>query len=192
MAIYFITGNKGKFAEAEAFIPGIEMLDISLPEIQELDSKKIIEYKLQTAREYLHKQGLVGEIVVEDTALQCEGMNGLPGPFIKWFLDKLQPAGIYDLVAKTGNVKAKVTCVLGYSKSETENFFFNGEIDGEIVSPSVEQGFGWDPIFKPTGYQKTFAEISREEKNAISHRGQAFQNLSIGVLAINCSDFAWI
>jgi inosine/xanthosine triphosphate pyrophosphatase family protein len=80
MKIQFITGNKNKFAEAQKIISNLEQLDVDLPEIQEIDAKKVIEAKLQEARNLFE-----GEFVVEDTSLYLDCLNGLPGPLIKWF-----------------------------------------------------------------------------------------------------------
>lgn len=56
---------------------------------------------------------------------------------------------------------------------------FIGEIKGRIVRPRGESGFGWDPVFQPDGYSKTFAEMGADEKNAISHRFKAFEKLRV-------------
>jgi len=55
--------------------------------------------------------------------------------------------------------------------------FFEGSIKGTIVAPIAESSFGWDPLFKPDGHDKTFADMTPEEKNAISHRRKALQKL---------------
>ena len=85
MSLYFITGSKGKFAEVQLIIPNLKQLNIDLPEIQELDPKKIIEAKLQSAFE--HRSG---EFIVEDTSLYLDCLNGLPGPLIKWFIKTIK------------------------------------------------------------------------------------------------------
>jgi non-canonical purine NTP pyrophosphatase (RdgB/HAM1 family) len=170
--IYFITGNKNKFEEARAIVPELEKLEIDLPELQEIDAKKIIEEKLKEALK--HKKG---EFVVEDTSLYLEALNGLPGPLIKWFLQTIGNKGIYNLAKKLGNNKAEAKTIIGYTKSEKEIHFFEGSIKGEIVYPNAATSFGWDPIFKPQGLDKSFAEMSGEEKNKISMRKIAFSKL---------------
>jgi inosine triphosphate pyrophosphatase len=171
--IYFITGNKGKLAEAKEIIPELEGLDIDLPEIQEIDAKKVIEAKLLEARKH-HS----GEFVVEDTSLYFDAIPGLPGPLIKWFLKTIDNQGMADLVDKYGVNTGKAVNMLGYIDSNDKITYFEGSIEGNIVQPRGDNGFGWDMIFQPRGYDKTFAEMSQSEKNAISMRRMAFEKLN--------------
>lgn len=170
--IYFITGNKGKFDEAKAIIPMLEQLDIDLPEIQEIDSKMIIEAKLLAASEH-HD----GELVVEDTSLALECLGGLPGPMIKWFEKTIGNAGIAGLANKYSNRAATAKVMLGYKKGDVIKYS-EGSLDGEIVEPRGDKDFGWGPIFQPYGHKKTFGEMDRDEKNTLSMRKIAFQKLS--------------
>ena len=175
--MYFITSNINKYNEAKEFIPELEQLDMDLVEIQEVNPEEIIKYKLEEARKL--KQG---EFIVEDTSLYFEGLNGLPGPLIKWFLTALNQEKLAKLAINSGSIKAKAVAMIGYSDKRGEIEFFKGEINGEIVLPRGKNKFGWDPIFKPEGYNKTFAEMSTEEKNKISHRRKAFEELNKSLL----------
>src|SRR3989338_4548827 len=157
MSLYFLTGNKGKLVEAKAIVPHIEGLDIDLPEIQELDAHKIIQAKLQAA--FAHQSG---EFVVEDTSLYFEGLNGLPGPLIKWFMKTVGNEGLYKMAEAFGNFNAEAKVIIGYSNSAGEISFYEGNTKGTIVSPRGDGGFGCDPIFQPEGYEKTFGEMSAE------------------------------
>ena len=168
--LYFITSNKEKLKEAKEFIPEIEIFDINLIEIQSFDPYEIIEHKLKEAQKH-HK----GKFLVEDTSLYLEGMNGLPGPLIKFFLKSIELDGIIKLTKEFGN-KAIAKCIIGYNNGE-EIKYFEGIIKGKIVVSKGENGFGWDKIFMPEGHFKTFAEMSLEEKNKISHRREAFGKL---------------
>lgn len=172
MSLYFITGNKGKLAEVQSILGDVEALDIDLPEIQEMDAHKIIKAKLEEAQK--HQKG---EFIVEDNSLYLEAMNGLPGPFIKWFLKTIQKEGLYKLAETFGNYNAEAKVVIGYSDSSGNVEFFEGNTKGTIVSPRGEGGFGWDPIFQPEGYDKTFGELSAEEKNSFSMRKIAVEKL---------------
>ncbi len=172
MPIYFITGNKNKFSEVKQIIPEIEQLDIDLPEIQEIDAKEVIKAKLLEALK--HKNG---EIIVEDTSLYLDCMNGLPGPLIKWFLQKIGNEGIYNIAEKLENNKAQAKTIIGYAKNSKQIYFFEGIIQGKIVKPKGNTDFGWDPIFQPNGYEKSFAELAPEEKNEISMRKIAVNKL---------------
>lgn len=172
--MYFITGNKGKVSEAEAIlgVGEIKALDIDLPEIQEIDAHVIIKEKLLEALK--HKDG---DLIVEDTSLYINALNGLPGPLIKWFLKTIGVKGLSEIVDKLGNNKAQAKTIIGYAKNAKNIKFFEGVIEGEIVKPSGDNGFGWDPIFKPNGYDITFGEMDREEKNSFSMRKLAFEKL---------------
>ena len=170
--IYFITGNIGKLSEAKSVIGDIEGYDVDLPEIQEIDAHAIIRAKLLEGLK--HKDG---ELVVEDTSLYFDALNGLPGPLIKWFLNTIGADGLYNLAEKLGNTKAYAKSIIGYAKNADKIEFFEGVIEGVIVPPVGDNGFGWDAIFKPTGHDKTFAEMDFDEKNSISMRKAAFQRL---------------
>ena len=168
----FATSNLGKFKEAEHVLPGLRLLSIELPELQELDTQKITAAKL----DHVLSQGL-SEVIVEDVALHFEGLNGLPGPLVKWFLKSLKAQGLYDLAQRSGNVRVEVVAVVGYLDSNGKKFFFEGRVPGSLVPPRGGDGFGWDPIFLPDGSDKSFAEMSEKEKSCISHRGRALEAL---------------
>ncbi|MBI4147936.1 non-canonical purine NTP pyrophosphatase [Candidatus Woesearchaeota archaeon] len=166
-----MTGNKNKFEEIKLLLPEIEHLDVDLPEIQALDAKHIITTKLLEALTRTK-----GEFIVEDTSLYLECLQGLPGPLIKWFLETLGPQGLVQLTEKLGTDKAEAKTLIGYARSAKEMYYFEGSIKGRIVQPRGTR-FGWDPIFQPEGQHKTFAEMSKEEKNTMSHRRRALDKL---------------
>jgi non-canonical purine NTP pyrophosphatase (RdgB/HAM1 family) len=172
MNLYFITGNKGKLTEMQAIIPELKHLDIDLPELQEIDPKKIISAKLHEA--FKHHSG---EFIVEDTSLYLECLNGLPGPLIKWFLKTIGLDGIYKIAESFNNTKAVAKTIIGFAASEKEIHFFEGEISGNIVKPRGSNGFGWNPIFQPNGSEKTFAEMELNEKRKYSMREIAARKL---------------
>jgi len=172
MTLYFITGNEGKFNDSKKFFPNIQQLDIDLPEIQGIDSKKIIKEKIKGAFEHVE-----GEFIVEDTSLSFDCLNGLPGPLIKWFEKSLGNEGLVEIVEKLGNNRAEAKITLGYARNRDEIHYFDGSIKGKIVPPRGEHGFGWDPIFEPEGYSKTLADMTREEKNLMSMRKIAMEKL---------------
>lgn len=172
MALHFITGNKHKLAEFNQILsPEIKIiqLEIELDEIQSIDPRKVIEHKLIEATKH-HS----GEFLVEDTSLYLDALNGLPGPLIKWFMQTLGRNGIYNIVQKTGQFGAQAKTIIGYSNGK-EVLFFEGLVKGSIVEPKAESEFGWDPLFKPEGHAKSYAEIGKSEKNKISQRKQALE-----------------
>ncbi len=172
MPIYFITGSADKFAEAQAILGDIEQLNEELPEIQELDARKIIEAKLHRAKELRE-----GEFIVEDTSLYFDCLCGLPGPLIKWFFRAVGNEGLWRIAADAGNTKAEARVLIGYADKDGETHFFEGAVKGNIVAPRGDGGFGWDAIFQSYGHTQTFAEMTLEEKNAISMRRIALEKL---------------
>lgn len=96
------------------------------------------------------------------------------GPYIKWFLEKLQPEGLHTLLAGFDDKSATAICTFAYSSGESEDVvLFQGKTEGKIVAPRGPRDFGWDPCFQPNGFDKTYAELKKEVKNSISHRYKA-------------------
>lgn len=173
MKLYFITGNKDKFEEVQRIIPEIEQLEIDLPEIQELDSQEVTKQKLIAAQKHCNDA-----FIVEDTSFTLDGMNGLPGPLSKWFMKAIGNEGIVKL-SKIFGTKAHAKSIVGYSDENKDMHYFEGVVNGEIVEPVGEatKGFGWDPIFKPNGHNKTFGQMNPGEKTNISMRKIAIEKL---------------
>lgn len=171
MALFFITGNKNKFEEVASILPNAQQLDIDLPEIQSLDPHTVITEKLKAAMNIQ-----AGEIIVEDNSLTLIGMDGLPGTLIKWFLKSIGNVGIVKLANTFGN-HAEAKVIIGYYKDNKGVEFFEGTIMGTIVEPKGDKGFGWDPIFLPEGYTKTFGEMDVSEKSQFSMRKIATEKL---------------
>ncbi len=165
--MYFVTGNPGKFREAKEIIPELKQIELDLTEIQEFDMQKIVKAKLIEASKKVE-----GEVVVEDTGLFLDCLNGLPGPMIKWFLKRVGNKGLFEICDSLGQYGAKAKTVVGLYDDDFH--FYEGCVRGKIVSPRGE-GFGWDPVFQPEGYSKTFGEIGF--KNDISMRRKAFEKL---------------
>lgn len=172
MVIHFITGSKNKFAEIQAILDEVEQLDIDLPEIQEIDAHKIIRAKLEEALK--HKKEA---FMVEDTSLYFDALNGLPGPLIKWFMKTAGNDGLFKIADAFKNYGAEAKTIIGYTDGSGNIEFFEGSVRGAIVAPRGETSFGWDPIFQPEGRDKTFAEMTADEKNAFSMRKLAAEKL---------------
>ena len=95
-------------------------------------------------------------------SLGFEALGGLPGPFIKFFVDKMSFEDICKLLDGK-NRKATAKCVVGYYDGK-EMKLFEGSLNGEIsIKPEGENGFGWDKIFIPKGYKVTRASLSKED-----------------------------
>jgi non-canonical purine NTP pyrophosphatase (RdgB/HAM1 family) len=172
MRVYFITGNKNKFLEAKSVLPELQQLEVDLPEIQSLDAKEIIKHKLRVAR----KQFPDKAIIVEDTSLYFERLNGLPGPLVKHMLESLGTKGLYKFAWSFNITKAAARVMIGFSEPQRRPEFFSALVTGQIVYPRGES-FGWDSIFQPDGSDKTFAELGPEGKAKFSMRTSAFKKL---------------
>ncbi len=170
--IYFVTGNDHKFKEAQELLPSLMRVEIDLPEVQSLNPQRVISKKLEVAKN-LHE----GPLIVEDTSLYLDGLNGFPGPLIKWMLKAVGNQGIYDLCRKIEDRRAVAKTVVGYDDGSGNIQYFEGVIEGQIVQPSGNEGFGWDDIFQPDGLNETFAEMGEVYKPEFSMRTAAFLKL---------------
>ena len=166
--LFFLTGSAEKLQEVRDLLPGVEGIEMDLPELQELDAHQIIAAKLAEAQ-----KRQAGALIVEDTSLSLDAMNGLPGPLVKWFLKAIGLQGIYHLTKACHSTRATARTIIGYAAEDGSVHFFEGSLTGTLVPPRGENGFGWDPIFQPDGSAKTFAEMTPEEKGQWSMRRKA-------------------
>lgn len=144
--------------------------DLDIDEIQSVEVEEVARHKAKQAYELLKEP-----VIVEDTGLYFEELNGLPGALIKFFVKKLTLEQICSLVKENRRAKA-VTCIAYFDGEEVR--FFIGETEGEIAEePRGTNGFGWDPIFIPKGYERTFAELTDEEKTSKFMRKEAIKKL---------------
>ncbi len=170
MKLYFITGNKNKLKEAREILTEheIESKDLDVSEIQ-ADPVAVARHKAREAFRKLEKP-----CFVEDTALCFNALNGLPGEYIKFFLEKIGREGLFKLLKGFKDKTGYAMCVIAYHDGRKVHTF-KGKVDGTIVSPKGKTNFGWDPVFMPKCFKKTFAQMKSEEKNSISHRKRAFE-----------------
>lgn len=118
----------------------------------------------------------------DDTGLEVEALDGRPGVYSARyagehcsFADNVNKM-LKEMDGKNNRKACFKTVIALILKGET--YFFEGRVDGEILTAATgEAGFGYDPIFRPDGFEKSFAEMSADDKNAISHRGRAMQKL---------------
>jgi len=173
--IFFATNNDNKIREAEnilsSFKIAVEKIGVKKVEIQSDSLEEIVSYALKMI------DVKVTPIVIEDSGLFIERLNGFPGPYSSYVYKKIGCIGILKLLEGEKERSAKFVSVVGFKKGKLIKIF-KGEIMGEIsYRMSGDHGFGFDPIFVPENAGKTFAEMSLEEKNLWSHRGRAFKAL---------------
>ncbi len=175
MKVYFVTGNKLKFEEDKEILAeqgiDVEHIEMDLPEIQG-DSADIAKHKAKIAAEKTGKP-----CFVDDTALCFNALNGLPGEYIKFFVEKLGLPKLVKLLEGFDDKSAKAMAVVGYCEPGKEPVIFEGVVEGTIVMPRGNR-FAWDPIFQPSGNDKTYAEMAVEEKNKLSHRKKAMEKFA--------------
>ncbi len=156
--LYFITGNENKARQLTEFLGlPISHIRLDLDEIQSLNLREIGEHKARHAFQKVEKP-----VLVEDVSLEFEALGGLPGPFIRFFVDTLPLETICSLLdGKSRNATAKGV----YAHFDgTELTTFEGMLNGTISErPRGRNGYGWDAIFIPQGYTKTRAEMNEEE-----------------------------
>ncbi|MCA9330074.1 non-canonical purine NTP pyrophosphatase [Candidatus Saccharibacteria bacterium] len=172
-----ITGNSGK-AEEFGRLLGIKVnhVKLDLPEIQHTDVREVSKIKVQTAYGQLKKP-----VFVDDTGLTFDAWGELPGALIKFFMDNVGNDGLLEMLGDNENRRARVTTSLGYMDENGLKVAI-GVVSGTIANaPTGDNGFGYDPIFipdgQPDGQTKTFAEMTSSEKDNISMRALAAQNL---------------
>ena len=169
--ILLVTGNQHKLREWQALMPAdisLSSIDIDLPEIQSDDPEAIVIDKVKRAYEEVGKP-----VVVEDVSASLEHLNGLPGPFIKFFIKCLGSEALF-ILANHQEAAATISCSVAYYDGE-ELLSVRGDVEGTVVSARGENNFGFDPTFVPQGSDKTFAEMTDEEKNGLSHRQKAIK-----------------
>jgi XTP/dITP diphosphohydrolase len=176
MALSFVTTNEGKFREAQQVASefGIELEHVPLPylEIQSDKLEDIAKVGAQQAYAMLKRP-----CFVEDSGLFIEALKGFPGAFSSYVFKTIGNLGILKLMEGMENRRAEFKSTVGYCERETEVFIFTGVVKGRISTEiRGDKGFGYDPIFIPDGEERTFAELSTQEKNVLSHRGKALRS----------------
>ncbi|MEK9628896.1 MAG: RdgB/HAM1 family non-canonical purine NTP pyrophosphatase [Nitrospinota bacterium] len=172
----FVTGNQNKAREAAAILEvPLEQVEVEgLYEIQTLDVEDLVRHKCLQAYE-----ALKCPVLVEDSGLLFNAWKGLPGAFVKWFESTVGCEGMLQMMQSFQDRGATAVCCFAIHDGRDIQVV-RGEVPGTIATEiRGANGFGWDVLFIPKGYESTYAEMSSEEKNAISHRKQALEKLKI-------------
>jgi len=119
---------------------------------------------------------------VEDTGLFIDALNGFPGALAAYVHKSIGLQGILKLLEGVENRKAHFDAAVAYGAPPGRIWVFTGRVYGRIsLKEAGSGGFGFDPLFVPEGFDKTFAEMSLEEKSKISHRALAFRRLGVWI-----------
>ncbi len=171
MDIHLVSGNKDKIREAELILGrSITSVAIDIDEIQEVDIQKIVEHKIMQAWDVIQKP-----VFVWDMGMYIHALHGFPGPLVKWFWKQIGSEDICKMLDTFNDRRCYAYCILAYHDG-TDIHYFDGRIDGTIPPrPRGDNGWGWDPIFIPNGYDKTYAEMDEEQAVALRSHGPALQ-----------------
>jgi XTP/dITP diphosphohydrolase len=182
MEIVFATHNINKLMEVKSMLPP----QLTMKSLDEIGCfEEIPETQPTLEGNALEKSRFVNSnygrnCFSDDTGLEIEALDGRPGVYSARYagesknsLDNMEKV-LFEMQGIT-NRKARFRTVIAAIINNRE-YLFEGIADGEIIdNPRGEGGFGYDPVFVPAGYEKTFAEMTMEEKNHISHRKKAFR-----------------
>jgi XTP/dITP diphosphohydrolase len=180
--IYFITENNNKFNEIKNLFQKEDLNyelkhnKIKTTEIQASSIKEVALFKLNSVREKLNNS-----YFIEDAGFFVDvPLNGFPGVYSNYVLNTIGNKGILDLIRDYDETKARFQTVIAlYFQPYDEILVFEGVVEGKVAKTIRGRGgFGFDPIFIPTEIpNRTFAELTVEEKNNVSHRGKAWRKL---------------
>ncbi len=172
--LIFVTGNAHKASEASVLLArsgiGIVQKDLGYPEIQADTLENVAREGITWCMEKLKKP-----CFIEDAGLRIEALGGFPGPYSRYVHETIGNRGILALMSGISARNAVFRSVIAYHDGQQYHLFI-GETLGHI-STSIEgsQGFGYDPLFVPTGYDLTFAQMDTVKKNELSHRGKSLR-----------------
>lgn len=163
--VYFVSSNKHKYQEAKKILEkfGIQagffkcnLTEIQADSIKEIANQKAIDAFLKCKK----------PVIIEDDGLSINSLNGFPGPFSSYVFKTIGNNGILKLV-KTKR-SAKFQSIIGFCDKKKKPVLFEANVRGKISKNLRGKGWGYDPIFIPSGKSKTYAELSN--KNVLSHR----------------------
>lgn len=186
MKIVFATHNKNKLKEVQAFLPD----NIQLISLEDIDCNEPIEETEKTlegnaalkANYVFEKYGY--PCFADDTGLEVDALNGEPGVYSARYAgeeatDADNRKKLLETMSDLSNKDARFRTVIALRLSAEKILYFEGVCNGEILEAERgAKGFGYDAIFQPEGFNKSFAEMDLDVKNKISHRGKAIKDLA--------------
>jgi XTP/dITP diphosphohydrolase len=177
LKITFITGNLHKVKEArgifQQFYIKLEHVDFGYPEIQG-ELVDVARYGAEHAAKRLGKP-----VIVEDAGIFIRALRWFPGTYSSYVQGSLGNQGILKLMKDVQDRCAEFRSVVGFATPKTEPEIFFGVVGGQIAyREKGDHGFAYDPIFIPEGFDKTFGELNRNEKNEFSHRRRSLESFA--------------
>jgi XTP/dITP diphosphohydrolase len=184
MELIFATQNQNKLLEIKSMLPN----NLQIKSLQDLNYHEELTETHETLHENaLEKANFVAQLFntncfAEDTGLEVEALNNAPGVFsARYAGEHKNHTDNINLLLKNlageSNRAARFRTVIALILNGKE-YIFEGTVEGYIIEdPKGNKGFGYDPVFVANGFTETFAQISIEDKNNISHRAKAFNKL---------------
>ncbi len=170
----FVTTNAEKAAEASEHLGDTAVTQVEYDYV-EVQAEDVADIATRGAREAFEALDGSDPVIVDDTGFYIHELDGFPGPYAAFVDDTLGIERVWSLAADLPDKTASFRCAVAYADGETVETF-EGRVEGRLVPPRGEGGFGYDPIFEYEG--RTFAELSMAEKNEISHRARALTKLA--------------
>ncbi|MEN2985526.1 MAG: XTP/dITP diphosphatase [Thermodesulfovibrionaceae bacterium] len=188
MKIVLASRNKKKADELRRILRDLDIILLSMEDFPDLE--EVVEDGITFEENALKKARYVSKLtnlpaLADDSGLEVEILNGAPGVFSARYAGETatDEDNISKLLSELKNVpfhrrKARFVCVIALVFPAGKEYIFKGFVNGFITEkPRGSQGFGYDPVFQPDGYEKTFAEMEPSKKDEISHRGKALEEL---------------
>lgn len=179
MKLTMATGNEHKIEELETVLAD---MDITIDQVSspphEIDAHDVETVAKTKVRDAATQTDMDTKIVVDDTGLYVDALNGFPGSHASYFIDRCGKKGLLSLMQDKEDRAAYFKTTMALYYPETDRVVtFSGRCDGRIIrEPRGKEGFGYDPVFCPNGHDKTFAE-DNEYKHTVSHRKTALDRL---------------
>lgn len=183
--LVFATNNAHKLGELRKMLAGrfcvVSLADIGCHDDIPEDADTFEGNALAKAQLVLERYGL--DCIADDSGLEVDALGGAPGIHSARYAgaghdDAANNAKLLSELAGAADRSARFRTVIALVRKDHEPMFFHGTVEGTILNaPQGDAGFGYDPLFVPQGWSKSFAEASPDEKNAVSHRGRAVREL---------------
>ena len=170
--LFFASSNSHKYDEAKTILENFRInLGFFKCQLQEIQSDSLISISENKAKQAFEK--LRKPVIVEDDGLFIDSLNGFPGPYSSFVFQTIGNKGILDLVKQKR--KAKFVSVISFCDRRKIQSF-ESKVPGHISKKISGKGWGYDPVFIPSDFQKTYAQL--KNKNQISHRYLALKKFS--------------
>jgi len=186
MDIIAATRNVGKLKEIKEYFKGTKFNILSLDDVN-IDTEVVEDggsFEANAGKKASEISRVSGKMVLaDDSGLMIDALNGEPGVDSAYYLGEHTPyyircAKILEMMTDIAYDKrsASFVCVMAIARPNKDNIYVKGVLDGKIAAEAQgSNGFGYDPIFVPAGYDVTMAGLNVSQKNKISHRGKALK-----------------